>query len=149
MFLGATFLTACYAVAIRGDPSRPHRRFSCGPAWCGCFSAPLYPIYLAFVRNALFSVPLPDLVFQALYQGVLTAAISLALYGQAIRLLAANAAAFVALGPITAALMAILVLAEWPSTTARIAILIVAGGIYLASGAPLATRALPPSAQIR
>ena len=58
------------------------------------------PVYLVFFGNGLFSVPVSELVFQALYQGVLTAAISLALYGRAIHLLgASNAAAFVALGP--------------------------------------------------
>jgi drug/metabolite transporter (DMT)-like permease len=73
---------------------------------------------------------------------VLTAAISLALYGRAIHLLgASNAAAFVALGPIMATLMAIPVLGEWPSQMAWAAILIIATGVYLASGAPLpATR---------
>jgi len=41
------------------------------------------------------------------------------------------------------------VLGEWPSTAAWVAILIVAAGVYLASGAPLATRTLPPPAPIR
>ena len=85
-----------------------------------------------------------DLAFQALYQGVLTAAISLALYGRAIHLLgASNAAAFVALGPIMATLMAIPVLGEWPSRMASAAILIIATGVYMASGAP------PPAARPR
>jgi drug/metabolite transporter (DMT)-like permease len=78
-----------------------------------------------------------DLVVQALYQGVLTAAVSLALYGRAIRVLeASNAAVFVALGPIMAALMAIPVLGEWPSRTDWIAIILVATGVYLSSGGP-------------
>ena len=64
--------------------------------------------------------------------------------GRAIHLLgASNAAAFVALGPIMAALMAIPVLGEWPSRIAWAAILIIATGVYLASGGPL------PAAQPR
>lgn len=79
-----------------------------------------------------------DLVLQALYQGVLTAAISLALYGRAIRLLgASNAAAFVALGPIMAAFMAIPALGELPSRGDWVATMIIAAGVYLASGGPL------------
>jgi drug/metabolite transporter (DMT)-like permease len=87
-------------------------------------------------------------VFQALYQGVLTAAISLALYGRAIRLLgASNAAAFVALGPIIAALTAIPALGEWPSNIAWAAILMITTGVYLASGGPLRGWRLRPSVQ--
>ena len=76
---------------------------------------------------------------------MLTAAISLALYGRAIHLLgASNAAAFVALGPIMAALMAIPVLGEWPSHIAW-----AATGVYLASGGPLGTDRSVPLSQPR
>jgi hypothetical protein len=40
------------------------------------------PIYFVFFEDDLLTKPTADLVFQALYQGVLTAAISLALYGR-------------------------------------------------------------------
>ena len=135
LFLSATCMWACYTVAIR----RAHIDGLHAAAIAAVVSLLLYlPIYLAVFENGLFNVPLADLVFQALYQGVLTAAISLALYGRAIRLLgASNAAAFVALGPIMAALMAIPALGEWPSNTAWGAILIIATGVYLASGGPL------------
>jgi drug/metabolite transporter (DMT)-like permease len=144
-FLFATCLTACYTVAIR------HARIDGlhAAAIAAVVSLVLYlPIYLAFFENGLFNVPLADLVFQALYQGVLTAAISLALYGRAIRLLgASNAAAFVALGPIMVALMAIPALGEWPSNIAWGAILMIAIGVYLASDGPLPARRLRPSVQ--
>jgi drug/metabolite transporter (DMT)-like permease len=71
----------------------------------------------------------------------LTAVVSMALYGRAIRILgASNAAAFVALGPIMATLMAIPVLGEWPSRTDWTAIILVATGVYLSSGGPLPRR---------
>jgi drug/metabolite transporter (DMT)-like permease len=96
------------------------------------------PLYLIFLEQGLFQVPVADLVFQALYQGVLTAAVSLALYGQAIRLLgASNAAAFVALGPIMATLMGIPALGEWPSRVEWLSIIVIATGVYLTSGADL------------
>jgi drug/metabolite transporter (DMT)-like permease len=135
LFLSAACMTACYTVAIR----RARIDGLHAAAIAAVVSLLLYlPVYLAFFENALFNVPLADLVFQALYQGVLTAAISLALYGRAIRLLgASNAAAFVALGPIMAAVMAIPALGEWPSNIAGGAIVMIATGVYLASGGPL------------
>jgi len=141
LFLLASFMTACYTVAIR----RTRVDGLHAAAIAAVVSLLLYlPAYLVFFENELFRVPVSDLVFQALYQGVLTAAISLALYGRAIHWLgASNAAAFVALGPIMAALMAIPVLGEWPSHIAWAAILIIATGVYLASGGPL------PAAQPR
>jgi drug/metabolite transporter (DMT)-like permease len=139
LFLLASFLTACYTVAIR----RSRIDGLHAAAIAAVVSLLLYlPVYFAFFEKGLFRVPMSDLLFQALYQGVLTAAVSLALYGRAIHLLgASNAAAFVALGPIMATLMAIPVLGEWPSRMAWSAIVIIATGVYLASGAPLpATR---------
>ena len=138
-------MTACYTVAIR----RTRIDGLHAAAIAAVASLLLYlPVYLVFFENGLFSVPMSDLVFQALYQGVLTAAISLALYGRAIHLLgASNAAAFVALGPIMAALMAIPVLGEWPSRIAWAAILIIATGVYLVSGWSLPVARLRASAQ--
>ena len=135
LFLFATCMTACYTVAIR----RARIDGLHAAAIAAGVSVLVYlPVYLACFENGLFTVPMADLVFQALYQGVLTATISLALYGRAIRLLgASNAAAFVALGPIMAALMAIPALGEWPSNIVWGAILIIAIGVYLASGGPL------------
>jgi drug/metabolite transporter (DMT)-like permease len=138
LFLSGTCMTAGYTVAIR----RAHVDGLHAAAIAAVLSLLIYlPFYLAFFENGLFSVPWADLVFQALYQGVLTAAVSLALYGHAIRLLgASNAAAFVALGPTMAALIAIPVLGEWPTSVAWVAIAIIAAGVYLASGGPLAGR---------
>ena len=83
-------MTACYTVAIR------HARIDGlhAVAIAAFVSLLVYlPVYLAFFENGLFNVPLADLAFQALYQGVLTATVSLSLYGRAIRLLGASHAA--------------------------------------------------------
>jgi drug/metabolite transporter (DMT)-like permease len=145
LFLLASFMTACYTVAIR----RTRIDGLHAAAIAAVVSLLFYlPVYVVFFENGLFRVPMPDLVFQAVYQGVLTAAISLALYGRAIHLLgASNAAAFVALGPIMAAVMAIPVLGEWPSPITWAATLIIASGVYLASGAPVPVARLRTSAQ--
>jgi len=145
LFLLASFMTACYTVVIRSSRIDGLH----GAALAAVVSLLLYlPPYLVFFDNGLLSVPTSDLVFQALYQGVLTAAISLALYGRAIHLLgASNAAAFVALGPIMAALIAIPALGEWPSSITWVAILIIATGVYLVSGGPLPPGRLRTPAQ--
>jgi drug/metabolite transporter (DMT)-like permease len=134
LFLTAACMTACYTLAVR----RAQIDGLHAAAIAAVVSWLAYlPIYIAFVEDGLFSVPLSDLELQALYQGVLTATVSLALYGHAIRLLgASNAAAFVALGPVMAALMAIPALEEWPSRVDWGAIAIIAAGVYFASGAP-------------
>jgi drug/metabolite transporter (DMT)-like permease len=135
LFLAATCLWACFTVAIR----RARIDGLHAAAIAAVVSLLIYvPVYFAFFENGLFNMPLGDLVFQALYQGVVVAAISLALYGRAIRLLgASNAAAFIALGPILAALIAIPTLGEWPSSVAWVAIMSITTGVYLASGGPI------------
>jgi drug/metabolite transporter (DMT)-like permease len=138
LFLTAAGMVAAYTVAIR----RARIDGLHAAAIAAVISLLTYvPVYAAFIEDGLFRVPLADLVFQALYQGILTAAVSLALYGRAIRILgASNAAAFIALGPIMAALMAIPALGEWPSRVDWIAIIVIATGVYLASGGPLPHR---------
>src|SRR5260370_39333587 len=64
--------------------------------------------------------------------------ISLFLYGRAISLLGASSgAAFGALGPAMAALIAIPALGEWPTRADWIAIMLISTGVYLAGGGPL------------
>jgi drug/metabolite transporter (DMT)-like permease len=143
LFLSSAFMTACYTVAIRcAGIDGLH-----AAAIAAVVSVLFYlPIYFVFFEDDLFNKPTADLVFQALYQGVLTAAISLALYGRAIRLLGASrAAAFVALGPTMTALIGIPVLGEWPSSVVWAAVVIITAGVYLASGGPLPTLKLRPS----
>jgi drug/metabolite transporter (DMT)-like permease len=143
LFLSSAFMWACYTVAIR----RAGIDGLHAAAIAAVVSLLFYlPIYFVFFEDDLFNKPAADLVFQALYQGVLVAAISLALYGRAIRLLGASkAAAFVALGPTMTALMGIPVLGEWPSSVVWAAIVVITAGVYLASGGPPSTFRLWPS----
>lgn len=143
-FLAAAFLMACYTIAIR----RASIDGLHAAAIAAVVSLLFYlPVYFALFEDDLFSKPVADLAFQALYQGVLVAAISLALYGRAVRLLGASrAAAFVALGPTMTALIGIPVLGEWPSSAVWAAIAIITVGVYFASGGPLPMLRLRPSA---
>src|SRR5260370_29762261 len=87
------------------------------------------PLYLTFFDNRLLDLSLANLVGQAFYQGVVTAAVSLALFGRSIMLLGASkAAAFVALAPVIAALMAIPALGEWPTAIDWLAIGVITAG---------------------
>jgi len=135
LFLTAAGLWAGYTVAIR----RARMDGLHAAAIAAVVSLMIYlPLYMTFVEDGLFEAPAMDLVVQAFYQGVLTAVVSLALYGRAINLLgASNAAVFVALGPMMTALMAIPMLGEWPSRTDWFAIILIAIGVYLSSGGPL------------
>jgi drug/metabolite transporter (DMT)-like permease len=81
------------------------------------------------------------LALQAFVQGLLTAVVSTCLYGRAVSILgASNGSAFAALAPAMTALAAIPLLREWPATGDWIAIFLISGGVFIASGAPLPAR---------
>jgi drug/metabolite transporter (DMT)-like permease len=135
LFLTAAGLWACYAVAIR----RVRLDGLHAAAIAAIVSLLVYfPLYLTFIDHRLLEVSATDLVGQAFYQGVVTAVVSLALFGRSVMLLGASkAAAFVALAPVMAALMAIPALGEWPTSIDWLAIGMITAGVYLASGAPV------------
>ena len=135
LILTADCLWACYIVAMR----RARLDGLHAAAIAAVVSLLVYvPWYLIFIGNRLLEVRLTELLFQGLYQGVVTAALSLALFGRSITLLGASkAAAFVALAPVMAALMAIPALGELPTSIDWLAIGMIAAGVYLASGAPV------------
>jgi drug/metabolite transporter (DMT)-like permease len=82
-----------------------------------------------------------DVTLQAVVQGILTAIVALLLYGRMVAILGATSgAAFVALAPAMTAVLAILVLGEWPPATDWMAIALISFGVYLVSGGPLPAR---------
>ena len=96
------------------------------------------PIYTTVAQGSLLIVPIFDVVLQVVVQGILTAIVALLLYGRMVGLLGATAgAAFVALTPVTTALLGIPVLGEWPSAIDWIAIALISIGVYLVSVGPL------------
>ena len=96
------------------------------------------PIYLALYGTRLARIPLADFAVQAIFQGVVVTVVALVLYGRAVALLGASGgAAFGALVPALSALLAIALLGEWPDETDWAAIVLISGGVYLASGGPL------------
>jgi drug/metabolite transporter (DMT)-like permease len=131
-FLAAAVLFAFYMVAMR------HARLDGlhAAAIAAVPSLVIYvPIYMMVFGDRVLRLPLSDILMQALYQGVLTAVVSIALYGRAISLLGASGAgAFVALGPVIAAVISIPVLGETPSSPEWFAIIGISVGVCLASG---------------
>jgi drug/metabolite transporter (DMT)-like permease len=99
----------------------------------------------------IFTAPLGDIALQGFVQGILTAIVSLLLYGRAVSILGASSgAAFAALCPVMTALLAIAILGEIPSLADWLSIAPISLGVYFVSGGPLpwVTRpGSPPSAR--
>ena len=92
----------------------------------------------------MIKAPWGDLALQAFVQGLLTAIVSLVLYGRAVSMLGASSgAAFAALSPAMTAVMAIPILGEWPRPMDWIAIAAISLGVYIVSGGPLPQRRRP------
>lgn len=138
IFLSATLLWAAYTVALR--KARLDGLHATAIA-CVASLIVYIPIYLALFGPRVLAAPWSELVWQGLYQGLLTGVVSLALFGRAVALLGASAAgAFIALGPVIATLLAIPVLDEWPTVEEWIGVAVISLGVYLASGGKLPRR---------
>jgi drug/metabolite transporter (DMT)-like permease len=134
LFVGGAFLWACYTIAMRR--ARLDGLHAAAIAAVG--SLVLYlPAYAVLEGASLFKAPLTNIALQAFVHGVLTAVISLVLFGRAVSILGASGgAAFVALVPAMTALLAIPVLGEWPSLFNWMAIVLISIGVYAVSGGP-------------
>jgi drug/metabolite transporter (DMT)-like permease len=138
MFISAGMLWACYTVAMR--KARLEGLHAAAVAAVGSLIT-YVPVYAIIFGTSLFDVPWRDLALQVFVHGVLVAVISLLFYGRAISLLgASNGSAFAALAPAITAILAIPILGEWPATGDWIAMLLISGGVYIASGGLLAAR---------
>ncbi|HWB49633.1 MAG TPA: DUF2478 domain-containing protein [Stellaceae bacterium] len=138
MFIGAGLLFAGYTLAMR--KARLDGLHAATIAAVGSLIA-YVPAYAVVSGAHLFNAPWPDLVLQGFVHGILCAVISLVLWGRAISLLGASSgSAFAALAPAVTAILAIPLLGEWPATNDWIAMLLISGGVYIASGGVLPVR---------
>lgn len=94
----------------------------------------LLPVALVW-GDLQFAAPWTEIAAQAGVQGIASGLLAMVAYGIAIRRLgASNAAAFSALTPVIAALIAIPVLGEWPAALTWAGVVAVCCGVALASG---------------
>ena len=138
MFIGAGMLWACYIVAMR--KARLGGLHAAAITAVGSLIT-YVPAYAIISGTSLFNAPWRDLALQAFVHGLLVAVISFLFIGRAVSILgASNGSAFAALAPAITAILAIPILGEWPATSDWIAMLLISGGVYVASGAPLPAR---------
>jgi drug/metabolite transporter (DMT)-like permease len=135
LFLSAGLAWAFYTVAMR--KARLDGLHAAAISAVG--SMLLYlPIFAFMPGTKLAIASWNDLGLQGFVQGVLTAIISLLLYGRAVGILGASSgAAFAALCPAMTALLGIPVLGEWPKPIDWTAISLISAGVYIVSGGPL------------
>lgn len=135
LFLAAALAWACYTVAMRR--ARLDGLHAAALSAVGSMLVYL-PIFWALPGTALARAPWSDIALQAFVQGVLTAIVSLVLYGRAVNILGASSgAAFAALCPAMTAVFAIPILGEWPHAIDGAAIISISAGVYLVSGGAL------------
>ncbi len=135
LFLGSGLAWACYTVAMRR--ARLDGLHAAAIAAVGALLV-YVPVYCLFAGGTLAKAPWGDIALQAFVQGLLTAIISLLLYGRAVSILGASSgAAFAALCPAMTALLAIPILGEWPTAMDWMAITLISAGVYVVSGGPI------------
>jgi drug/metabolite transporter (DMT)-like permease len=138
LFIVAGLLWAFYTVAMRN--AQLEGLHAAAIAAAGALLT-YVPVYGAITGMSLLNAPWQDVVLQAFVQGLLTAVISLLLYGQAVSILGASSgAAFAALCPAMTALLGIPVVGERPSTIDWLAIILISIGVYFVSGGPMPVR---------
>jgi drug/metabolite transporter (DMT)-like permease len=134
LFLCAGLAWAFYTVAMR--KARLDGLHAAAISAVG--SMVLYLPVFALMPGTLAAAPWSDVMLQAVVQGVLTAIISLLLYGRAVSILGASSgAAFAALCPAMTALLGIPILGEWPTVLDWVAISLISAGVYIVSGGPI------------
>lgn len=90
------------------------------------------PIYLLLPEHKLWQAGWAEIAAQLVYQSLLTGIVALLVYTRAVALLGATrASAFTALLPLSALLLAIPVVGEWPSTREAVGAVLSAVGVLL------------------
>ena len=134
LFLCAGLAWAFYTVAMR--KARLDGLHAAAIAAVGAMVLYL-PVFVLLPGGTLAAAPWRDIALQAVVQGVLTAIVSLLLYGRAVSILGASSgAAVAALCPAMTALLGIPILGEWPDLPEWLAIGLISAGVYVLSGGP-------------
>jgi drug/metabolite transporter (DMT)-like permease len=132
--LAAAGLWAVYTLRVRGTGLTP---LQAATLVCLYSSAAYLPIYALSGVSRLGRAPWPELLLQAVYQGVLVSGVSVIAYNRAIGLIGPGAAAAVSsLVPVAAAVLAIPILGEVPTVFTAVAVAAIAAGVLLAARSP-------------
>ena len=92
------------------------------------------PLYLVLGIGHLGQAPTAEIAVQGFYQGVLMSIVALISFNRAVTLLGASAAAaMIALVPVIASLLAIVVLGEIPTVAEGVSIAFIVAGVLLAT----------------
>lgn len=132
LFLMVALNYAGYTLGFRRSGLTPFEATGLVAFWSLLFILPfgLMPT-IEYVRNGHAG----EIAFQAVLQGVLSNLIGLVTFSEGVRRLGASrSAAFTALVPVVATLMAIPVLGEWPDGWAITGVIFASIGVVLASG---------------
>lgn len=133
LLIAAGLLWAIYTVVLRGAGLTPIHAVSIVAVW----SALLYaPVYFLLLHPQLPSMPLQDVAFHCLYQGLFAGVVAMVTWNRSVALLGASRAApFAALAPVLALLAAIPFLDEIPTHAEWVGTLLISCGVPLATGA--------------
>jgi len=132
LLLLAALNYAVYTLAFRASGLTPIEATGIVAFWSLLM---ILPFGTMPVIEAIRAGHLHEVAFQLVLQGVLSGIIALVAFNTGIeRLGASNGAAFVALVPVVATLLAIPILGEWPDLAAIVGVATTSLGVLLASG---------------
>ncbi|MBB5515622.1 drug/metabolite transporter (DMT)-like permease [Rubricella aquisinus] len=145
LFLAGAVCWASFTVTMRNSDISPYLAIGV----VGTLSSVvLVPVWVLGDLSNIRAAGLPDIAFQAMFQGVLSGLVSLFAFGRALHLLGARAAALSALVPGTAALMAIPVLGQWPGLVEVLALIVVIAGLVIGATGSAQARAVGQAARM-
>jgi drug/metabolite transporter (DMT)-like permease len=128
--LGAAVMWGIYTIRLRRSGMKTVQ----AAAMVCLYSLVVYvPCYALSGVQKLTVAPLPEILLQFFYQGVLVGGVALLAYNFAVARLSGRAPVVIALVPVVAALLAIPVNGEVPSAVAAIAIMAITAGAVMAA----------------
>jgi drug/metabolite transporter (DMT)-like permease len=135
MFACAGLMGAIYAVRMRRSGLSALQGAALISVYSLLFYVPLY-LWLWVGSTRLTQAPLDEVMFQALYQGVLMGVVTMFSLSRAIVLLGASrGAAFLSLIPVLGTVIGAVILHEIPPTLEIVAVIAISLGALLATGA--------------
>ena len=133
LFLTAAVFWACFTLTVRRHGVSPFLATSI----VGTISIlGLAPMWALSGLSSFAEASAPDVLFQIVFQGIITGLVSLYAFGRALRLLGLVATRLSALTPAVATLLAIPILSQVPDRFELAALGLVVGGLMVASIPP-------------